>query len=135
MKLRHAQCRGAAWTTDKSAEPHGPHQFFPHQWADAAGCPGWTAAELGAVSLAERLLRTTPGRPGLVLQCHPVVEYALMQVTIPDYREFTDPSATVGMPLRKIAGIPVMRTVAAERGSWKLMDDSNVIAEGVLDQP
>jgi hypothetical protein len=135
MELRKALCRGAKYGTDESAGPHGPHQFFPHAWAEAIDCPGWTAREHDAASLAELMLRTDPGLPELALQCHPVVEYALMQVIIPGYQEFIDElSSPMSMPLQKFGGIPVMRTVAAERGAWTLASGMRTIAEGVLDQ-
>jgi hypothetical protein len=132
-EIRHALCRGAAYGTDESAAPHGAHEFFPHAWGEATRCPGWNQADHDAASLIGRLFATDPDLPGLVLRCHPVVEYAMMKVIIPGYREFIDElSSPQSMPLQKIAGIRVMRTVSAERGAWELASDKGVLATGLV---
>lgn len=129
MHLLDAICRGGSYGTDKSAQPHSAHQFFPHEWAQATRCPGWGAPQHDARALADLMLRTDPDLPGLILQCHPLVQYAILQVAVPDYREFTDPGRFTA---DRIGDIPLMQTLAAERGSWKLVSGKSVIAEGVI---
>lgn len=132
-ELRRADCRGGWYGTDESAVPHSPHGYFPHQWAEPLDCPGWTEQECDATALVDVLFRTDRGLPGLALECHPVVEYAMLRVIIPGYREFTDPSwMSPGFPLQTVGGIPVCRTVAADRGAWKLVSGREMLAEGIV---
>lgn len=132
MELRSAACRGGWFQTDQSKSAHGPHSFFWDQWAEPSGCPGWSATESDAENLVRLLLGTDRTRPALTLRCHPAVEYAMLGVMIPSYAEFVDPSQMWSVPLQKVAGIPVMRTVAAARGAWELVGGEDVISSGTI---
>lgn len=132
MELRTAACRGGWYQTDQSASAHGPHSYFWDQWAEPSECPGWSQAESDAENLVRLLLGTDRMLPGLALRCHPVVEYAMMGVMVPSYAEFVDPSQMWSVPLQKVDGVPVMRTVAAERGAWEIVGGEGVIASGTV---
>lgn len=137
MDRRKPACRGAACWTDKSAEVHGPHEFFPWQHAEAASCPGWTEGDAGATVLADRLDQV--GReaawpmqlpPGIRLECHPSVPHALQQLFIPSYAEFVS-SLNTGEDAVK-PQIPVVVTAGMTTGQWRITADDGLIAEGFV---
>jgi hypothetical protein len=108
-----------------SAEPHGPHEFFPHQWAEAVTCYGWTVQEADAKALTDQM-RTCPG--GTRLEASPVVLAAVDRLLEPDYPGDVD---VIGHRLVRLFGVPLVAAPLG-RGEWRLVGGGGPVAEGVV---
>jgi hypothetical protein len=137
MHLRKASCRGGHYGTDQSAAAHGPHEFFPHQWAEAIPCPGWTAQEDAAGKITDLLLALPEHDlepAGASLQCGWRVSMAISRLLTPDYPGEDD--AGIGHQITQLFGVPIA-IVAGDERWWRLnagrrIGGGDVIAEGVM---
>jgi hypothetical protein len=137
MHLRKPSCRGAHYGTDRPGTPHGPHEFFPHQRAEAAPCQGWTAQEDAALKITDLLvsLREHDLEPDSAsLQCGWRVSLAITGLLTPDYPGEDD--AGIGHQITRLFGVPITIVPGDERW-WRLnagcrIGGGDVIAEGVM---
>jgi len=125
MHLRNPSCRGAHYGTDQSAAAHGPHEFFPHAWAEAIRCPGWSEEEAGAsavVAAVERYAHEHPAPDGTRLEGHPAVITGLTRLLQPDFADISDLATADKMPgiITHLLGIPVMSAPLGP-GEWRLV--------------
>jgi hypothetical protein len=133
MHLRKPSCRGAHYGTDQSAAAHGPHEFFPHSWAEAVPCPGWTAREDAARKITDLLrgMREHDLEPDSAsLQCGWRVSQAISDLLTPDYPAEDD--AGIGHQVTRLYGVPI--AIVAGDGRWWRLNAAagGVIAEGVM---
>lgn len=126
MERVRPPCRNAA-------EAHEAHGFHSHGYAFWNECPGWSHAEADTSALMDVLdsyardHRLVPVDDGIRLECHPLVPYMLMRMTIPDFREFV-----AGENFAK-PQIPVVVSAAMDRGAWRLVfGDRTLVSEGAL---
>jgi len=137
MRLRSPACRGAVYSTDKSPGAHGPHEFFPHTWAEAVPCPGWSEEEADALKITV-LMRNRAEHDlepdGTSLQCGWQVSLAISRLLTPDYPGEDD--AGIGHQITQLFGVPIA-IVAGDGRWWRLnagrrVGGGDVIAEGVM---
>lgn len=126
MHLRKATCRGAVYETDYSAAAHGAHEFFPHAWAGAVTCYGWTEAEAEAAAVVEQV-RSAPD--GAVLEAHPAVLAGISQLLAPDFPGEDD--ARIGHQVTRLFGVK-LTPAPLERGQWRITADEGQAAEGTV---
>lgn len=126
MHLRKADCRGAAYGTDYSAAAHSAHGFFPHQWAEALACGGWTEAEANAAMVVEQV-RQAPDKA--TLEAHPAVIAGISQLLTPDFPGEDD--AGIGHQVTRLFGV-ALKAAPLERGQWRITADDGLVAEGTV---
>ena len=137
MHLRNAACKGAHYHTDWSDTPHGPHEFFPHEWGTATPCHGWTVWEFEARAITDLLMNLADHdfeRGGASLHCGWRVSQAIDDLLTPDYPG--EDAAGIGHQIARLYGVPII-PVPGDGGRWRLnaglrLDGDGVIAEGVI---
>ena len=122
MHLRNPSCRGAHYGTDQSADAHGPHEFFPHAWAEAIPCPGWSEAEAAAMAVVKAILAYAGERPQADetrLEAHPGVLAGISRLLVPDFADFADEGAGIGHEITQLFGVPLVAAPLGP-GEWRL---------------
>jgi hypothetical protein len=118
MHLRKAMCRSAAYGTDYSAAAHSAHEFFPHTWAEAVTCYGWTEAEAEAAAVVEQV-RAAPD--GATLEAHPGILAGISQLLTPDFPGEDD--ASIGHQVTRLFGV-TLTSAPLQPGEWRLLNDN-----------
>lgn len=118
MHLRKAACRGAAYGTDYSAAAHSAHEFFPHTWAEAVTCYGWTETEAGAEAVVEQV-RAAPD--GATLEAHPGILAGISQLLVPDFP--CEDDAGIGHQVTRLFGV-TLTPAPLQPGEWRLLGDN-----------
>ena len=117
MHLRSPSCRGARYGTDQSAAAHGPHEFFPHEWAPATPCPGWSAEEASAAAVVEQVWQYAhehPAPDGTRLEGHPALIAGIGRLLEPDFAVRIDPDTG----LAAITAVSEVRPVIPDLDGW-----------------
>jgi len=121
MHLRSPSCRGASYRTDRSAAPHEAHVFFPHAWAEAVPCPGWSGydARMSAIVEQVRQYGVTYRGPGEArLEAHPAVIAGIMRLLEPDFADMAD--FAPGAQVERLFGV-LLAEAPLGRGQWRLV--------------
>jgi hypothetical protein len=127
MHLRKASCRGGHYGTDQSAAAHGPHEFFPHSWAEAIRCPGWSEEEAAASAVVEQIAQYAHEHPRADetrLEAHPAVLAGISRLLVPidadtGLATVTD-DAGIEHQLTRLFGVPLAAAPLGP-GEWRLV--------------
>jgi len=120
MHLREPACKGAYYGTDRSEGAHSPHEFFPHQWAPATPCTGWSEEEANATAAVEQMWAYAAEHPvpdETRLEGHPAVIAGISRLLVPD---FADEGAGIGHQLTRLFGVPLVAAPLGP-GEWRLV--------------
>lgn len=124
MHLRNPDCRGGHYGTDQSAAAHGPHEFFPHSWAEAIRCTGWSEEEAGAsavVKAIQQQVTTDPVPDGTIrLEAHPAVITGISRLLEPDLADLADEDIGIGHQITRLFGVPLVAAPLGQ-GEWRLV--------------
>lgn len=121
MHLRTPSCRGARFGTDRSPAAHAPHEFFPHQWAEAVPCSGWSEDEARASAVVEEIRRygTAHREPdGARMEGHPAVIAGISLLLVPDY--YPGEGAGIGHEITRLFGVALVAAPLGP-GEWRLV--------------
>jgi hypothetical protein len=125
MHLRTPSCRGARYGTDQSAAAHGPHEFFPHSWAEAIPCPGWSAKQASATAVVEQVRQYAHEHPApdeTRLEGHPALIAGIGRLLEPDFADVSDLATADKIPgvITRLFGIPLVAAPLGP-GEWRLV--------------
>ena len=123
MHLRKPSCCGAHYGTDQSAAAHGPHEFFPHKWAEAIRCPGWSEEEAGASAVIEEVFKAPRGSR---LEAHPAVIGNITRLLQPDFADLSDLATAGKLPgiITQLFGVPLVAAPLGP-GEWRLVTEED----------